>query len=72
MEMENNKKNAEDHLTKQQIELASTTRQIKANKKQWLHAFKEFQKQLREKLKEVSKAIRCSIGSLANSVADDN
>jgi hypothetical protein len=72
MEMEDNKKNAEDDLRKQRIELASTKREMKANKKQWQWAFAEFQKQLEEKLKEVPRETRRSIRSLAKSVADED
>jgi len=46
MEMENNKKKPEEHWRKQQLELASTKREMKANKKQWQQAFAECQKQL--------------------------
>jgi len=52
--------------------LASTKREMKANKKQWQRAFAEFQKQLEEKLKEVPKKTRRSIRTLANSVAEDD
>jgi len=55
MEIEDNKKKAEDDLRKKQVELASTKREMKANKKQWQQAITEFQKQLEEKLKEVPK-----------------
>ena len=72
MEMEGNEKKPEDDLRKQRVELASTRREMKANKKQWQRAITEFQKQLEEKLKEVPKQTQCSIGSLAKSVADDD
>jgi hypothetical protein len=61
MEMEDNKKMAEDDLRKLQVELASTKREMKANKKQWQRAFAEFQKQLEEKLKEVPWETRRSV-----------
>jgi hypothetical protein len=72
MEMEDNKKKAEDDLRKQQIELPSTKREMKANKKQWQRAFAEFQRQLEEKLKEVPRETRHSIRALAKSVADED
>jgi hypothetical protein len=71
MEMKDNTKKAGNDLRKQWIELASTKREMKANTKQWLRAFAEFQKQLEEKLKEVPRETRHSIRSLAESVADD-
>jgi hypothetical protein len=70
MEMEDNKKMAADDLRNQQVELASTKREMKANKKQWQWAFAEIQTQLEEKLKEVPQETRHSIRSLAKSVAD--
>jgi hypothetical protein len=53
MEKEDNKKQAEDDLRKQPVELATTKRELKANKKQCQWAFAEIQKQLEEKPKEV-------------------
>jgi len=52
MEMEDNEKKAKDDLRKQQIELASTKREMKVNKKQRQRAFAEFKNPLEEKLKE--------------------
>jgi len=72
MEMEDNKKKTEEDLRKQGVELASTKREMKANKKQWQGAFAEFQKQLEEKLKAVPKETRLSIRSLTKSVPDDD
>jgi len=66
--MEDNKKKAEDDLRKQQVELASTKREMKANKKQRQQAFAAFQKQLEEKLKEVPKETQSCIRFLAKSV----
>jgi len=42
MEMEDNKKKPENDLRKQRVELASTKREMKANKKQWQWAITEF------------------------------
>jgi len=72
MEMEDNKKKADHNFSQQQLELASTKREMKANKKQWQWAFAEFEKQLEEKLKEVSKETWRSIRSLAKSVSGDD
>jgi len=72
MAIENNKKKGEEDLKKQRSELASTKREMKANKKQWQWAFTEFEEQLEGKLKEVPKETRCSIRSLAKSIAEDN
>jgi hypothetical protein len=55
MEMEQTKETAEDDLRKQRVELASTKREMNANKKQWQQAFVEFQKQLEDKLKDIPK-----------------
>jgi hypothetical protein len=55
MEMEQTKETAEDDLRKQRVELASTKREMNANKKQWQQAFAEFQKQLEDKLKDIPK-----------------
>jgi len=72
MEMEDNKKKAEEDLRKQRLELASNKREMKANKKQWQLAFAEFQTLLEEILKEVPTETRHSIISLAKSVAEDD
>jgi hypothetical protein len=65
IQMEDNKKNTEDDLRMQRVELASAQREMNANKIQWQQAFAELQKQLEVKLKEVTKVIRPSIGTLA-------
>jgi two-component sensor histidine kinase len=72
MEMEDNKKKAADDLRNQQVELASTKREMKAIKKQWQWDFAEFQKQLTEKLKDMPMELDLSIRSIAKSIADDN
>jgi hypothetical protein len=71
MEMEDNKKKAEDDLRKQQVELASTKSSKKVNKKQWQRVCAGFQNQLEEKLKEVSKDTHHSMRCFSKSVADD-
>ena len=55
MRIEDNKKKAEEDLQNQRSELASTKREMKANKKQWQRAFTEFQEMLEDKLKDVPK-----------------
>jgi hypothetical protein len=69
--MEDNKKKPEEYWRKQRLELASTKREMKANKKHWQQAFAECQKQLEEKFKEVQRETSCSIRSLVKSAAED-
>jgi len=72
MEIEDHMKNAEEDLGKQWLELASTKREMKTNKKQWQQAFAESQTQLEDTLKEVPKETHHSIRSLSKSVAEDH
>jgi len=72
IEMEDNRKKAEEDLKKQRSELASTKREMNANTKWWQWGFTEFQEHTEDELKDAPKNTTHSIWSLANSIPADD